>query len=466
MMIVRTIMKRKDLFSKTCYTFWKDRHWKRDVFFGNLLVLSRQFLLMKNLISDHTLHMYTPGDIVVVDQIETIFYQLIVYLLLSLPGGTSLHKTEKGCREVSQHQNHHIPHQHHHHQFCYPHHWHHHRCCHHDLKWHSSSLIDIVIFMITFIDYCCRWDGWLVEFLNGQRNQEMRDIPSGLLTVPLLVMMMMMMMMTMMMIVNGLLCLESRVWLLIKYFLLSPTTPTSYHLFSYVTHHFMPPSWFVTHHKIDFHLNLYHRNLFITKTFNSAEFFSRHKTREITKISLFLWREKISRVESLGDEKISMHSFPFYWHDPHYQEVFSAKTADCPHHHDQHQDIDHHHDNYHDDDNPDHDDMVDNKTLFHHHHHHVQHHHHNHNQNPNNYDHDNDNKVDNTLFNISYPATLVAGQIGFSLHEESVIILIIMMMKTLLMMMKNMMITNDDSCTDPATLVTRSASLFMRNWWS
>ena len=85
-------------------------------------------------------------------------------------------------------------------------------------------------------------------------------------------------------------------------------------------------------------------------------------------------------------------------------------------------------------------------------------------QNTNNYDHDNDNKVDNTLFNISYPATLVAGQIGFSLHEESVIILIIMMMKTLLMMMKNMMITNDDSCTDPATLVTRSASLFMRNW--
>jgi hypothetical protein len=32
-----------------------------------------------------------------------------------------------------------------------------------------------------------RWDGWLVEFLNGERNQEMRDIPSGLLTVPLLV---------------------------------------------------------------------------------------------------------------------------------------------------------------------------------------------------------------------------------------------------------------------------------------
>ena len=27
----------------------------------------------------------------------------------------------------------------------------------------------------------------MVEFLNGERNQEMRDIPSGLLTVPLLV---------------------------------------------------------------------------------------------------------------------------------------------------------------------------------------------------------------------------------------------------------------------------------------
>ena len=26
-------------------------------------------------------------------------------------------------------------------------------------------------------------------------------------------------------------------------------------------------------------------------------------------------------------------------------------------------------------------------------------------------------KVDNTMFNISYDATLVAGQIGFSLHE-------------------------------------------------
>ena len=29
------------------------------------------------------------------------------------------------------------------------------------------------------------WDGWLVEFLNGEKNQEMRDIASGLLTVPL-----------------------------------------------------------------------------------------------------------------------------------------------------------------------------------------------------------------------------------------------------------------------------------------
>ena len=34
--------------------------------------------------------------------------------------------------------------------------------------------------------------------------------------------------------------------------------------------------------------------------------------------------------------------------------------------------------------------------------------------------HYHDPQVDNTLFNISYPATLVAGQIGFSLHEESV----------------------------------------------
>ena len=30
-----------------------------------------------------------------------------------------------------------------------------------------------------------RWDGWLVEFLNGERYQELRDIASGLLTVPL-----------------------------------------------------------------------------------------------------------------------------------------------------------------------------------------------------------------------------------------------------------------------------------------
>ena len=30
-----------------------------------------------------------------------------------------------------------------------------------------------------------RWDGWLVEFINGERNQELRDIASGLLTVPL-----------------------------------------------------------------------------------------------------------------------------------------------------------------------------------------------------------------------------------------------------------------------------------------
>ena len=30
-----------------------------------------------------------------------------------------------------------------------------------------------------------RWDGWLVEFLNGERHQELRDIASGLLTVPL-----------------------------------------------------------------------------------------------------------------------------------------------------------------------------------------------------------------------------------------------------------------------------------------
>ena len=28
-------------------------------------------------------------------------------------------------------------------------------------------------------------------------------------------------------------------------------------------------------------------------------------------------------------------------------------------------------------------------------------------------------QVDNTMFNISYEATLVAGQIGFSLHEET-----------------------------------------------
>ena len=32
-----------------------------------------------------------------------------------------------------------------------------------------------------------RWDGWLVEFINGEKGQEMRDIASGLLTVPLVV---------------------------------------------------------------------------------------------------------------------------------------------------------------------------------------------------------------------------------------------------------------------------------------
>jgi hypothetical protein len=30
-----------------------------------------------------------------------------------------------------------------------------------------------------------RWDGWLVSFLNGEEGQELRDIASGLLTVPL-----------------------------------------------------------------------------------------------------------------------------------------------------------------------------------------------------------------------------------------------------------------------------------------
>ena len=30
-----------------------------------------------------------------------------------------------------------------------------------------------------------RWDGWLVEYLNGEEGQQMRDIASGLLTVPL-----------------------------------------------------------------------------------------------------------------------------------------------------------------------------------------------------------------------------------------------------------------------------------------
>ena len=30
-----------------------------------------------------------------------------------------------------------------------------------------------------------RWDGWLVEYINGEEGQQMRDIASGLLTVPL-----------------------------------------------------------------------------------------------------------------------------------------------------------------------------------------------------------------------------------------------------------------------------------------
>ena len=55
-----------------------------------------------------------------------------------------------------------------------------------------------------------------------------------------------------------------------------------------------------------------------------------------------------------------MHSLSFYWLDPHYLDVFSAKTDNCHHHHDQHQDIDHAHANDDDDDNPDHDDWVDN----------------------------------------------------------------------------------------------------------
>ena len=49
-----------------------------------------------------------------------------------------------------------------------------------------------------------------------------------------------------------------------------------------------------------------HRNLFITKTFNSADFFSSQKERNFRNFSRFMTRKKFSRIESLGDEKISM----------------------------------------------------------------------------------------------------------------------------------------------------------------
>ena len=46
----------------------------------------------------------------------------------------------------------------------------------------SQSLLQVCTKLKKVVE---RWDGWLVEFLNGERNQELRDIASGLLTVPL-----------------------------------------------------------------------------------------------------------------------------------------------------------------------------------------------------------------------------------------------------------------------------------------
>ena len=54
------------------------------------------------------------------------------------------------------------------------------------------SVCSVLISLLLSLQVCTklkkvveRWDGWLVEFLNGERYQELRDIASGLLTVPL-----------------------------------------------------------------------------------------------------------------------------------------------------------------------------------------------------------------------------------------------------------------------------------------
>ena len=54
------------------------------------------------------------------------------------------------------------------------------------------SVISLIFTLLLSFQVCTklkkvveRWDGWLVEFLNGERYQELRDIASGLLTVPL-----------------------------------------------------------------------------------------------------------------------------------------------------------------------------------------------------------------------------------------------------------------------------------------
>ena len=54
------------------------------------------------------------------------------------------------------------------------------------------SFISLIFTLLLSFQVCTklkkvveRWDGWLVEFLNGERYQELRDIASGLLTVPL-----------------------------------------------------------------------------------------------------------------------------------------------------------------------------------------------------------------------------------------------------------------------------------------
>ena len=57
-----------------------------------------------------------------------------------------------------------------------------HQCCWMKQLWRKFLFWQVCTKLKKVVE---RWDGWLVEFLNGERNQELRDIASGLLTVPL-----------------------------------------------------------------------------------------------------------------------------------------------------------------------------------------------------------------------------------------------------------------------------------------